>query len=187
MKDIEDIKSLIKSQVSLGDMLKTDGFITGFTDEEQLSCPFHGADRKKSARYYRETDTSYCWVCKERLDVISYVQKKEGMSFNQTISYLLKAYRIDISRLPDSSENNIESIKKRSVPKRDDRKYGLDKMKQAIMLTKDSIKNETFLKFVYLYMMLKYAVPEDKFNEQFDTLRAGMKRVFDNMKNKKDK
>jgi hypothetical protein len=185
MKDLQDIKDLIKENVSLGDMFKTDGFITGLLEEEQLSCPFHGADRKKSARYYRETDTSYCWVCKEKLDVISYIQKKEGFSFNDAIKYLIKTYRIDISRLPEVSENNIKKIKERTIPKRDNRKYNLDKIKQAIMLTKDDIKYETFLKFIYLYMMLKYVVPEDKFDEQYETMRSGMKRVFDKIK--KDK
>ena len=185
MKDIEDIKDAIRSKVSLGDMLQTEGFITGLIDEEQLSCPFHGADRKKSARYYRDTDTAYCWVCKEKWDVISYIRKKEGLDFKQVIPYMLDRYHIDITHLPDALENEVLTVTQRSAPKLNDRKYKIEKIRQAIDLAREDLKYETYLKFIYLYMMLKYAVSEDKFDEQFELLKAGMKKVFSNIQKSK--
>ena len=63
MKDLDSIKDIIKAHVKLGDLLKQDHHIYGGQNEEQFSCPFHGADKKKSSRYYAETDSAYCWVC----------------------------------------------------------------------------------------------------------------------------
>jgi len=184
MKDIESVKGLIKEHVSLGELLRIDGRITNSLDEEQFSCNFHGFDRKKSARYYRTTDTAYCWVCKERWDVISYVQRKEGMSFGEAINYLIREYSVDVSVLPEALEEHARKIKKISEPKVDNKKLALEKISQVIRVIRDELDFPTYKKLVYSYMVLKYVVPEEDFMEQYSKLKDGIRRVLERLKGK---
>jgi len=178
MKDLSSLIEHIKNNVSLRDMLVAKNRIRGGLSEEQFSCPFHGADRKKSARYYKHTDTAYCWVCKEKWDVISYTQKDEEMSFAQAINYLIREYRIDISKLPDAPEAEAERIKAKDVIKIDARKLSVEKLSQAIQAVREEIPAATYDKFVYTYMMLKYVVPDEKFQETYNKFKEAMLRVF---------
>lgn len=178
MKDLASVISLIKSQVSLQKILVDKRVISGSLSEEQFGCLFHGADRKKSCRYYKETDTAYCWVCKEKWDVISFYQKLEQMSFSQVIAHLIKVYRIDTTKLPDAPEAEVLKIKNREVVRIDDRKLKLEKLSQIINSVKDELPGETYVKFVYTYMMLKYNVSDDKFLDTFEKFKAAMLRVF---------
>ena len=181
MKDIESLKELIKEHVSLGELLRIDGRITNSQEEEQFGCTFHGVDRKKSARYYRATDTAYCWVCKERWDAISYIRKKEGMGFGETINHIIRAYNIDVSVLPEATEEHVRKIQKISEHKVDNKKLALEKISQAITVVRNDVDFPTYTKMVYAYMILKYAVSEDQFAEQCDKLKKGMLRVFERL------
>jgi len=185
MKDLESLKELILQNVSLGNLMKREGLITGELDEEQFSCKFHGVDRKKSARYYRQTDTSYCWVCKEKLDFISYIRKQEGLSFSGAINHIVKEYRIDISVLPEATEEHVKILTKKVIPKIDNRKLAIAKIYMAITAVRDEVEQSIYTKFVYAYMMLKYAISDEKFEEQFAKLKASMLRVFKRLKEKK--
>lgn len=181
MKDIESLKGLIKQHVSLGELLKNDGRITNSQEEEQFGCNFHGVDRKKSARYYRVTDTAYCWVCKERWDAISYIRKKEGMSFGEAINHIIKVYDIDVSVLPEATEEHVRRIQQRTEPKVDNKKLALEKISQAITVVRENVDFPTYAKMVYAYMVLKYAVPDEQFLEQCTKLKKGMLRVFERL------
>jgi len=181
MKDIESLKKLIKQHVSLGELLKIDGRITNSQEEEQFGCNFHGVDRKKSARYYRVTDTAYCWVCKEKWDAISYLQKKEGMGFGETINYIIKTYNVDVSVLPEATEEHVRKIQQRIEPKVDNKKLALEKISQAITVVRNDVEFPTYAKMVYAFMVLKYAVPEEEFLEQCTKLKNGMLRVFERL------
>lgn len=182
MKDIESIKNLIKEHISLGELLKIDGRITNLLEEEQFSCPFHGVDRKKSSRYYRATDTAYCWVCKEKWDAISYIQKKEGTGYTETLNRILKEYQIDISALPEATEEHVKKLQEKTVPKVDNRKLALESIYQAIVIVRDEIDPNIYHKFVYAYMILKYVIPDEKFSEQFAIVKNGIKKVFEKLK-----
>lgn len=182
MKDVESLKELIKQHVSLGELLRIDGRITNTLEEEQFGCTFHGVDRKKSARYYRATDTAYCWVCKERWDAISYIRRKEGMGFGETLNHIIKEYAIDVSVLPEATEEHVRKIQQKTVPKIDNKKLTLEKVSQAITVIRDDVDLPTYAKMVYSYMVLKYAVPEEKFQENCTKLKNGMLRVFERLK-----
>jgi DNA primase len=178
VKDLDSVIALVKERVSLREMLVSKGRISGSLSEEQFACMFHGVDRKKSCRYYKETDTAYCWVCKEKWDVISFCQRLEQMTFPQAINHLIKIHRIDTSKLPDAPEAEVMKIRNREVVKIDLRRFNLDKMSQAIQTVRTEIAPGTYEKFVYTYMVLKYIVPEEKFKEMYDKFREAMLRVF---------
>jgi hypothetical protein len=184
MKDIESLKEVIKQHVSLGELLKIDGRITNAQEEEQFGCTFHGIDRKKSARYYRVTDTAYCWVCKERWDAISYIRKKEGMGFGEALNHIIKTYNIDVSVLPEATEEHVRKIQQRAEPKVDNKKLALEKISQAITVVRDDVDFPTYAKMVYAFMVLKHAVPEEQFLEQCTKLKSGMLRVFERLNRK---
>lgn len=186
MKDLESVKELIKSRVSLADLLKEAGALHGGLSEEQLSCVFHGADVKKSARYYRDTDSMYCWVCKKSWDIFSYVQQAEGISFVEAINLLLKRYRIDVSGLPDAVEKTVSKIYRKKENKVDQRKLAQNKLSQALTLVRDELPLEKYTKLVYSYMVLKNVIPDEKFRENFDLVRTGMVKVLDNAKKKNE-
>ena len=161
MKDIESLKALIQEHVTLGELMKADGKILYATDEEQYACTFHGVDNKKSARYYRETDSAYCWVCKERLDVFSYTAKKEGISFGAAMRQLIQEYRVDTSKIPDVIEANTKKLETKHAPKLDNKALALERMKQAIQTVRDEVPDGVYDRFVYSFMAVQYLVPEE--------------------------
>jgi DNA primase len=179
MKDLSSLIDFIKENVSLKDILVRKGKIRGTLPEEQFSCMFHGADRKKSSRYYKETDTAYCWVCKKKWDVISFIQEMEGMTFPQALKYIVGAYNLDTSRLPDTPEAEVKRITAREKVRIDDRKLSIEKLSQAIASVRDELPPETYDKIVHSFMVLKYQVSDEKFQEMFCKLRDAMLRVFE--------
>lgn len=166
MKDLKVVKDLILQQVTLGEILKSKGLIYYALDEEQFSCPFHGADRKKSSRYYRETDSTYCWVCKERLDLFSWMMKQEGLSFSGVINSFVSTYRIDLSKLPDTIEKSIENHYKKDEIKISARKVYTEKLSNVIHTLKYNVDFDQYKRLVLGYMMLKYMIPDERFSEQ---------------------
>ena len=180
MKDLASVIALVKERASLKEILVSKGSITGSLSEEQFSCLFHGADLKKSCRYYEETDTAYCWVCKEKWDVISFCQRLEQMTFPQAINYLIKTYKIDVSGLPNAPEAEISRITSKDIVKLNERAHSIDKVSGILQSVRDEIPYETYARLVYTFMMLKYVVPDESFKDTMEKFRATMLRVFNN-------
>ncbi|MBD3261053.1 MAG: hypothetical protein GF334_05125 [Candidatus Altiarchaeales archaeon] len=176
-KDSESLKKLILEHVTLKDILKDEGKILGEISEEQFSCSFHGADRKKSARYYEETDSSYCWTCKKKWDLFAHIGQREALSFSETLRYLIKKYRIDTSKLPDI-QGTHQRQKERKAVKIDERKILVAKIEKALQMVRDDIDFEKYKKFVLAYMYLKYITPEEKFAEEAQKMRTAMLKCF---------
>lgn len=108
MKDLTKLKELVLKEVSMVDVLKSYGahfmYSPDLADEVQFRCPIHGDDNKPSARFYRETQTCYCWVCQKRWDAISFVRDKENLNFVGAVLHLISKYRVDTSSIPDTPE-----------------------------------------------------------------------------------
>jgi len=76
--------------------------------EEQFSCPFHGVDRKPSARIYPESARSpshaWCFVCQERWDAISLWRKFNGdtseVPFSRTLAEMEQAFGLPKLEMP---------------------------------------------------------------------------------------
>lgn len=111
----EDVKAwyairvkTIKERVGAHDILRRHGvsFKSTGDREEQFSCPFHGKDDKPSARVWPATPQgpshAWCYVCKERWDVIKLWQKYSGeeKSFHRILSELEKTYGIEPPPIP---------------------------------------------------------------------------------------
>ncbi len=178
MKDFQSLKDHIKKYVSLGEMLRSEGKITLEIEEEQISCPFHGVDNKKSARYYRETDTFYCWVCRKVWDVFSYVQQKDGYSIKEVINTLIRDHHIDISSVPEQMDVFIQGITGPEKPVLVDRKnIFLGQVKDYIYKLRDRIDLEKYKRLVHSYMLLKYMITDDKFVEASNKMNGALTRI----------
>lgn len=73
----------IHQRVSAHDVLSRNGVKLRYSNgEEQISCPFHGQDKRPSARVYPESGRSrshvWCFVCNQRWDCITLWKKFGG-------------------------------------------------------------------------------------------------------------
>lgn len=69
------------------------------TQPEQISCPFHGNDRKPSAKYFPEEGDSrshvWCFVCHEHWDVLGLWKKFTGTErFTEILWQLERAFGV---------------------------------------------------------------------------------------------
>lgn len=74
----------------------------------QISCPFHGADAKPSARYYPRSggkhDYLRCYKCRENWDCINLLAKFNGLRFMDALQDLERRFHIKIPKKPDAPE-----------------------------------------------------------------------------------
>jgi len=176
-KDLKAVKEEIKKHVSLKDILIESGKINGILPEEQFSCTFHGADFKKSARYYEESDTCHCFTCHKSWDLYSYLQQRDTLTFKQTLNYLLKTYRIDISKLPDAISTNT-NLRKQNKQGYDNKKLFLFKVKDMISSFENKIPAEKYIRLVYAYMVIKYSFKEEnEFLENALKLKRAVEKI----------
>jgi len=183
MKEIVTLKARIAEYVTLGDLLAKDDKITGSLSEEQYSCNFHGRDLKKSARYYKDTDSSYCWTCKKRWDIYSYLEQKEAMTFWQAIDHLLRTYNIPTKDLPDALEESQRKRIEAPKVKVNNAKLSQEVLAGAIHHLRGVVPDERYEKMVFAYMLLKYAIEESKKAEQSELLRKAILKVVEEIKN----
>lgn len=100
----------ILRMVSAYDVLRLNGVdLSGSdTQEAQFSCPFHGMDRRPSARIYPDSATGpshvWCFVCQEkRWDAIGLWRKYNGgedTPFGRVLSQMEKAYNLPAIEMP---------------------------------------------------------------------------------------
>lgn len=101
----------LRNRVTAYDVLRHFGVhlkYAGDSNEEQISCPFHGQDASPSARVYPESARSashvWCFVCQERWDIFSLwkkFQSQDDMRFTQVLLGLEKAFGIITPEAPE--------------------------------------------------------------------------------------
>ena len=72
-------------------------------------CPFHSNTRTPAFVVFPETGTWRCFSCNEGGDVFSFLMKKEGWDFQQTLQYL--ANRTGVVLEPQTPEKKQEDEK----------------------------------------------------------------------------
>lgn len=96
---------------------------SGDDREEQFSCPFHGSDKKPSARIYPGKDDNpshvWCFVCQEpNWDAIGLWRKFNSLSFGQALHRLEREFGLPTPEAPDENyeppkpAENKEAFKK---------------------------------------------------------------------------
>lgn len=66
-------------------------------EPEQLHCPFHHPDTNRSARFYPDDDSVYCFVCDKTWNVINFIKEKEELTFGETLRFLKQHYHVEIA------------------------------------------------------------------------------------------
>jgi hypothetical protein len=171
MKDIEAVKGIVANHITLGEVLRDDTGISLDIDEIQLSCPFHGVDAKKSTRYYRDTDTMYCWVCKKSWDIYGYVSQREVINFGKAVDFIVKKYKIDISKAPDVfSGGETSPLFAKKTVEVDGKALAIAKIKNYLVPLKSKIEPEKYTRLVFAFMLLKHNTPEERFRADSNKL-----------------
>lgn len=103
----------LKNQVSTADVLEHYNIRLPTRSRKcHYSCPLHGdgQDRKDSAMYYPENDSTYCWGCAEYRDQIDFVVDFEGCEFKEAVKYLERTFGVDdVPSIYDYSSSGFDS------------------------------------------------------------------------------
>lgn len=102
----------IKESVSAHDILRQFGITLrypGSSNEEQFSCPFHGKDRKPSARVYPDNGRSsshvWCFTCQKNWDVFglwrNFMGHGDEIKFGQILFELERQFGIVPPEAPE--------------------------------------------------------------------------------------
>lgn len=116
----------IHTRVTAYEVLRRNGVQlqqSGDDREEQFSCPFHGSDKKPSARIYPARDENpshaWCFVCQESgWDAIGLWRKFNNVSFGQALYRLEREFDLQTPETPDGDyqpprlAENKEAFKK---------------------------------------------------------------------------
>jgi DNA primase len=177
MKDLDKLKEKIAEYIDLATVLKEDGIVFSDMSEEQVRCPFHGPDNKKSSRFYKSTDSIYCWTCKKSWNLFSYLTQRDGVSFREVLEGLVKKYRVDVSSVPDAIEGAKQKRLKSKLVKYDTKKLYLEKLQNIVTEIRNEIPQEKYVRLVFAFMLLKYSTEDDKFEESVIKIRDAVLRL----------
>lgn len=116
----------IHAHVSAYDVVRSHGVElsqSGEDREEQFSCPFHGEDRKPSARIYPTRDNNpshvWCFVCQESgWDAIGLWRKFNNLTFGQALSRLERECDLPTPEAPQGEPQAAEAETNRDIFKR---------------------------------------------------------------------
>jgi len=96
--------------IDLGEMLYGLGYDV-YPDqhrEQQFRCDLHGEDNKPSARFYPETNSTYCWVCQKARGPVDYYIEKESVELREALDRLELLH--GLTDLPWAQEDAPQSL-----------------------------------------------------------------------------
>lgn len=102
-----DFKDLVKSRISLSDVVSE--FTTLQRRGRRVSgcCPFH-KEKTPSFYVYEDEGHYHCYGCKAHGDVFDILMEKKGYSFVEALSYLCDKAGLEMPRQKTKEELNIE-------------------------------------------------------------------------------
>lgn len=87
----------IKSQIDIADLVESYGISLKRSggDRSVGLCPFHD-ERSGSFNVYGNTESYYCFGCRESGDIFSFVMLKEGLSFGDAVHMLAEQAGVEV-------------------------------------------------------------------------------------------
>lgn len=149
----------INDHVSAADVLTYNGVELkyGGDREEQISCPFHGEDRRPSARYFPDDGDSrshvWCFACHERWDAIGLWVKYNGKeTFSRSLKEIERAFGLVTPEAPKGRNFEKEEGAKESY------NQFLEACENLLRRNRDQFDMESHLRLGHLVDMVVFAV-----------------------------
>jgi len=160
--------STLREAVTAHDVLRYFGVSLkhdGSSQEEQISCPFHGKDNRPSARVYPPTGPSpsglYCWTCQKRWDIVGIWKMFHGddkMKFTVALRGLESAFGIIA---PDVPEFYDEDEKEDTSQRFEEVQRLLQVCENRLLESRSSFDMHGYLTVGKLLDALYYAMDQD--------------------------
>jgi len=113
---------------------------------EQISCPFHGEDRKPSARVYPDEADSpshvYCYVCRERWDAVALWHKFLG---NDKIGQTVATIERDLGLTPPEKPSTEADLTEVNEAEREEVRKLLGICERRLLATKKAFPMKAYL------------------------------------------
>lgn len=134
----------------------------------QISCFYHGADNRPSARYYPRSggrsDHVHCYKCHESWDSINLYAKFRGLRFMDALTDLERRFHIKLSRRPEGPEiispterkSDYTSNQWRDIPR------VLAILERKILAIRDRCGMSDYVKFCRLADSVRYDYDKDQ-------------------------
>ena len=156
MKDPKKVREYIDSHMNLLDIMEeykvSFKYDPRLSDETQFKCAFHGQDNKPSARFYKNTNSCFCWTCKKSWGPLSFIQEKEGLYFSDTVRFIIRKYGIDLSSIPDDPTLDIE--KKAPTVSKDS--VRMKYIRSRIQSLRKKVEFDKYRALTYAYFLLVF-------------------------------
>lgn len=164
MKDPAIVRQLVEESIPLHKLLEETGTsLAQVSRPEQMSCPFHGADTSKSARYYPETNSMYCFACKKSWTPVYYWMQYQETNFMQAAESLARKYGIDLSKVSEIKKHRISELSKKRKGKVDKKKMAMYLLEDRMRLAKDVEEAGTYAKMLYIFLSARHIEDQDEF------------------------
>lgn len=188
--DLVEFKEAVSNAVTMAELLVEHGTDLRTPEvEEQISCPFHGSDRRPSARHYPETNSIHCFTCHKSWDPFQFIMEKKGLRFREAVSYVGKKYGIETSDVSFGFDGS-RTIKF----KRLDKKSGVQKVlssEEKMLIVKSSLEErilacrgrtdaKKYMDLVYLMSHMWNMNTEEKFIPVASKVTSTVKKILDN-------
>jgi hypothetical protein len=165
--DFTELKQIISDKVTMVGLLQESGIqLRTPSQEEQISCPFHGPDRSPSARHYPETNSIYCFTCKKSWDPVSFVMSKRGIRFKEAVNHLAKKAGISTAGVWGSvgvGQAKLGPRKKTGLSARDKILMIRSEVAESLLACRDLVEPQKYANMLYLAAHLNAIEEESEF------------------------
>jgi DNA primase len=152
----------------------------------QISCPFHGPDRRPSARYYGSSSKPHfhCYTCKFHAGPIDLYAKFKNVHFMDALKELERRFQIKVPRRPnydeetktrDKSTPNYKSDAWKDVPR------VLEALEKKLIRIRDKVSMLDYVKFCRVLDAVQWDLKHNG-----DKQTPEMVQILDRLKMKMD-
>jgi hypothetical protein len=156
---MKDRVANIHNRITAADVLSYHGIVLykQGVQEEQFSCPFHGQDKKPSARYYPQSSSNlssvWCFVCREKWDALALWKKFNGETkFSEILFNIERAFGITPPLV------SVPSIEDEYDPLQDEVNTLFEACENRLREGRDKFDIQAHLRIGSILDQLRYAV-----------------------------
>lgn len=105
----------LNETVNMGQLLNEYGYdVLPVEREQQFRCDLHGQDNSPSARYYPQSNSTYCFTCVKARDCIQFIREKESLSFMGAIRFLERRFDLPFLEF-DEVPSEVKIVEKHEI------------------------------------------------------------------------